>query len=72
MEEDGNHSMEKDYFLSHLSNIFIDMVTIPKEIIYIVYFNIAVKSYTLWNWKFCHETPWWRKSIIVIGQSVKL
>ena len=38
----------------------------------IMCFVIAAKSYTLWNWKFCHETPLWRKSIIVIGHSMQL
>ena len=41
------------------------MLIIPKEIIYIVCIVIVAKSYALWNWKFCHDTPSWRKNIIV-------
>lgn len=45
-----NHSVENGGNLLSLD--------VSKGILYIVCFAIAAKSYTLWNWKFCHGTPW--------------
>ena len=37
-----------------------------------VYLGIAAKSDILWNWKPCHQTPSWRKDIIIVGYCIRL